>query len=257
MKLIKNLISTVKKQYFNLAFKSYELLDKTNPFDEAVLNNNTEFLIDYIKKGADINFQNSHGTSALHRSAQLLNFNAVYFLIKQGAKPDTKDKYGNTPLMKIAQKCSLKYDGSLSQFPPTKNKNEKHKTMCLKVAQLMIDAGSDVNSINQEGKSVLSEAVNHVNEKLTISLLAAGADILKPNNQIALAYAMARDSHEIIQAICDSADTEKKIDFIIKNVEGTGVYENKFRTQMEAKRRNLDLEQILPQKKEYVKKLKL
>ncbi|NQY04732.1 MAG: ankyrin repeat domain-containing protein [Flavobacteriaceae bacterium] len=51
-----------------------------------------------IKKGADINFQDKNGYSALHFAA-LNNKNRIAeILLKNGANPNLKDLYGNSPI---------------------------------------------------------------------------------------------------------------------------------------------------------------
>ena len=49
-----------------------------------------------IEKGADVNAQEQNGFSPLHVAVKMDNFALADYLLRNGALPELKDKYGNT-----------------------------------------------------------------------------------------------------------------------------------------------------------------
>lgn len=68
-----------------------------------------------ISRGANVNFQNGHGDSALSIAAALGRDEIAQFLIQKGASVDTRNRYRETPLHNAAGKGHLKVVKTLIQ----------------------------------------------------------------------------------------------------------------------------------------------
>ena len=89
-----------------------------------------------IKKGIDPNLQDNNGWTALHFAAQNNSYEATKELLENGAKVDIPDSHGNTALWRAAFSSSGYGE----------------------VIKLLLEAGSDKNKINNNGKSPLNLA---------------------------------------------------------------------------------------------------
>lgn len=65
----------------------------------ACWNNDIKVIEFLIKNGADLNYKNKYGTTALMASAFLGHHDAVKLLINSGADTNIKDKNGDTAIM--------------------------------------------------------------------------------------------------------------------------------------------------------------
>jgi len=61
------------------------------------------------QKSADIDILDKSGRSALHFAAQANNYDLIKYLYKQGANPELKDIFGNTPLKLATEKGSISF----------------------------------------------------------------------------------------------------------------------------------------------------
>lgn len=68
------------------------------PFGAAVFSGKTDFAEVFLSKGADINYRNTTGMSALHLAAIFGTRDMMEFLISKGADVNAKNNYGQTPL---------------------------------------------------------------------------------------------------------------------------------------------------------------
>jgi len=106
------------------------------------------------------------GETALHITIARRDLSWTSFMLGKGAKPDTRDKEGNTPLMLAAQ---LGFAEG---------------------AQLLLNRKANVNSTNMRGESPLIRAVQNRDLRMARMLLTAGAD---PDRADSLAGMSARD----------------------------------------------------------------
>lgn len=118
-------------------------------------------IVEYINDGASLNVSGKKFVSTpLIRAAELGMTDVVEMLLKNGATPDCADMMGSTALM-----WAGRYQGQAK----------------VKVAQMLIDAGADVNSVDREYGStpLISWTINSDdNSKYLDVLLKNGANVL-------------------------------------------------------------------------------
>jgi ankyrin repeat protein len=114
-----------------------------------------------IKQGVDVNIKDEKGHTALHIAAISDHNRVVKSLIKGGADVNAKDIRGNTPLFYV-----IAWGWDESRYAKRK----------IKIAKLLINAGADVNYIDDSQyygpRSLLSWAEN---PKIIKLLIKAGA----------------------------------------------------------------------------------
>ena len=112
---------------------------------QSIHDNNLELLKSYIQSGADVNHkidrwgdgsQVSTLVIASEKSWRRNDTEIVEYLINAGADVNTKDEYGNTPLMFAAKTPDI------------------YKSR-VKLIQQLIDHGADVNAKNNENDTAL------------------------------------------------------------------------------------------------------
>ena len=138
----------------NSSHLSYQQLyaNRTSPLIYAALGGAADCMEPLIKAGADVNFQDEMGNTALHAAAAHGFADCVQVLIKAGADVRKKTKTGFTPLH-----FTMKYDAA----------------DCM---ELLIKAGADINTATESGELPLYVAVGTNAVNCTKALLRAGAD---------------------------------------------------------------------------------
>ncbi|KAJ8672921.1 hypothetical protein QAD02_004182 [Eretmocerus hayati] len=112
-----------------------------------------------INAGADVNIVDKYGTTILHRAAYLGKPKLVRKLLSAGALVDPLDNRSNTPLL----------------LTVADNRISNDELLFLDIAQQLIFAGANVNTIDNQGKSILHLAAHLGKPKLVRKLLSAGA----------------------------------------------------------------------------------
>ena len=168
---------------------SADSLDSTAPakgfraiFEEMFLNHNTEIadsalylasenLDDdicnaLIQHGADVNHQNKHGMTALMSSSNHSDLTLAIALLNHGAKVMLRNEWGFTALhfSKMQALCAelLRRGANVnarddSGYTPLQVSCISGSDEC---CNYLIEAGSDINSVDNKGVSVLENAVN-------------------------------------------------------------------------------------------------
>ncbi|MFC1842726.1 ankyrin repeat domain-containing protein [Candidatus Dependentiae bacterium] len=90
---------------FMLMCKKYDEVQPSHfgcPLNRAISHGEKKYRFDYIvfllKKGCDVNQQDSLGETSLHCAVKIKDMNIVKYLVEKGAKIDVADKKGITPL---------------------------------------------------------------------------------------------------------------------------------------------------------------
>jgi ankyrin repeat protein len=170
-----------------------------------------ELLLD---RGADLNaigggFWDIEGFTPLHCAARDNREDIVKILLGRGADPNSKDKYGRTPLqlatdygcqdvVRVLRNFRGKKTGSASSSAPEKDISAKDlpliqatKARQINKVKLLIAEGTDINAKDREGKTALQIAARIVNPPMIEVLLDHGVDVRARDNEgkTALHYA--------------------------------------------------------------------
>ena len=139
----------------------------------------SDFLGQYIARGADLDVQDQCGNTLLHEAVRFRQIDMVEALSSAGAKLDIQNTQGNTPVHLAAMYSSLK------------------------ILQHLLLAGADKNTRNMRGQTPLHLAVIFSFQDLVEFLLSANADVLAKDHQgnTSLHYAAARNDCYILELL--------------------------------------------------------
>lgn len=137
-----------------------------------------ETILMWLNSGANVNWRDSLGRTALSRASLLGRENIVNILINFGADVDNADVYGYTPVY----------------IAVMKNRSE--------IVNLLTKSNADVNQVlHHDGKAPIHLAALNENFQIAQNLLNAGADITLRTHQgkSALDIATEKQNHEMIE----------------------------------------------------------
>ena len=168
--------------------KLFENFEDYDPYELMITppNKKAEMLIDEIRKpepnlnlvgdliliGANVDWQNNDGWTALHVCAYKNRPEILRMLIDAGADVNIQDNDGWTALHVCAYK----------------NRPE--------ILRMLIDAGADLNMQDNRGRTPLQYCVDWNHSRIAKMLIDAGADKTIPNNNGTLPYELA-DTQEL------------------------------------------------------------
>ena len=152
---------------------------------------NIEEIKTLINMGADINYKNDLGMTAMMRASHMNNGDVVDFLISNGADIDAQDKDGFTALA-----VAVRYDS-------------------VSVAKILLDKGAklDVKINNNKGKTLLITAAEWAAPEIVDMLIKYGekVNVADDEGNTALMFASKRGSPTIIKTlVMNKADVYKK-----------------------------------------------
>jgi ankyrin repeat protein len=134
------------------------------PLYEALERANDSVVELLIAHGAEINFQDFDGYTTLFYAVTDYNVNLVQKMLNYGANVNHRTKNGDTPLTWLT---------SFSNYVVS----YEHEESQLKIIQILIEKGVDVNATDNEGITALMQ-VSEVNEAESASLLLdSGAQV--------------------------------------------------------------------------------
>ena len=186
-------------------------------------------VIELLNKGADINFRDENGNTALFYGAVQGDEDILKILIEYGADINIKNNYGMDPLF-----YCLFYSSS----------NNKVKTM-----KKLIEYGADVNSKYDNGNNLLVNSACKGKIKIVKLLISKGASInvKDKNGRTALMEAIKHGYLKIIDILlkagaeCSNEEREK-IDYLIKERNDINFVNEKGETALLLAVANEDLE---------------
>lgn len=111
----------------------------TPPIHRAALSRDPAIIAAVIESGAKINSTDANGNNALHGAAEYGNIEGLVQLLKAGADPNVRNRLGISPLHRAA-------DSDSSVRAPQ--------------IKALIDAGADVNSVDDHLRAPIHVAVN-------------------------------------------------------------------------------------------------
>lgn len=141
----------------------------------------------FLKYDLNINIKSGTQTTPLIKACRNLNNKSIEILIKNGADVNLEDMYGYTPLMGYCSNIK-KYSNIEMIDLLLKHTDDINSEICetnalfiicehldnpraKKYAKRMIEMGADVNSMNDDGDSVLAKCCNYSNPKFNIELI--------------------------------------------------------------------------------------
>jgi ankyrin repeat protein len=125
-----------------------------SPLADAVANGRLEAAYGLIhEEGVDVNAAQGDGTTALHWAAYRLDADLVRELLSHGAKTDTQNRYGASPL------------------------SEAVKGGNAEIVEMLLAAGANAKAVNIDGETVLMLAARTGKADVARKLIDAGADV--------------------------------------------------------------------------------
>jgi ankyrin repeat protein len=209
-----------------------------------------------LDRGAPISAANNMGVTSLIMAASGGYPAVVQELIERGAKVDARDTWGGTALISAAMGTYLgQFQGIMSPghreciFLLLKAKaNVEFRKMGngdtaftlaarrndLEAAVALLDAGSDINAYDKEGKTALLYTLEEGRKEMRDMLLARGADVN---------YAERDDNFGALMRAAEWGDVELAKILLDKgaNVNAAGLWDRRTSLMRAAQRNNMDL----------------
>ncbi len=137
-----------------------------------------------VKKGALINAQNIHGVTPLMVATRIQNVELSKFLIQSGADVNLKDRNGNNALFNLINA------GNFDDYK-------------IEIANYLVDAKTNLNNQNNDGYTILHEAMNAKKHQLLKLFIEKGADTSLKNkkNKTALAQAIINSNMDAVKML--------------------------------------------------------
>lgn len=158
-----------------------------------------EILQFLISKGADINaYHHLEQCTALGFAAEEFRPEVVSVLLKAGAKLFFPEQITSNPMVK-----------AVTRLPKDATEREHQ----LQVLRMLLDAGGDVNSVDDKGRTPLMMAAETNNAEIVDLLLKNKADpnIKNQDGNTALHVAAQKGNHSIIQVLLLQGKTDPHI----------------------------------------------
>ncbi|XP_048064514.1 CARD- and ANK-domain containing inflammasome adapter protein [Megalobrama amblycephala] len=136
-----------------------------------------------LRQGAKLNLKDKDGRTALHRASERGRTAVALALVKAGADIHATDQTSKTPLHLAAQN---EHESTVKALVLEEKKSLKNQTTVLhmaaieddaKLAEVLLRNGALVDTRDGQRKTALYHAVRHGNEKTAAVLLKAGAQV--------------------------------------------------------------------------------
>ncbi|CAF1519354.1 unnamed protein product [Adineta steineri] len=184
--------------------------------------NGHELVVDILlRNNAKFTIKDSRQATALHHAAQRNYTKIAKKLLHAGCDVNAQDKLGWTPLMKACYFCSpdiiltLLEGGANIDAQTEQGRTALHElcrspslnneTLLAEIACILIEAGANVNQIDEDHFTPLIYAAYHNHPSVALVLLESNSLIDKTDKQgwTALHWAIDRDHSEIVQLLID------------------------------------------------------
>ena len=178
--------------------------DLKSPLVCAADRGQTKILNCLMTSGADVNYHDSSGITALHSAARNGHIDNVKRLVKSGADVNKNDRNGYTPLMVVAENGHDNCVAQLIKLGADVNIADDMGNTALmwasmadqyKCVSALIEAEADVNKANNHGYVSLMCAAKKGDDQWFSDLIRAGADVNKVNKLGSTAFTIASSQH--------------------------------------------------------------
>ncbi|KAH9489403.1 hypothetical protein Btru_056241 [Bulinus truncatus] len=199
-----------------------QLLMRKVSVEKSLLNTEDYNLIQMlITAGADLNYTDECGRTALHWAIKRKQMKTVQLLVESKANIEVKDLEGNTALL-----CSISRSHEITQYLIQSGScvncvNLKGETPLLLAVKLdtfdtfklLIENGSDIRVFNETGKSILNYPIERNQNNIVDYLIQLKIDVnvLTEVNEYPLMLAIDKMNIDIIKLLTDAgADVNQK-----------------------------------------------
>lgn len=142
-----------------------------------------ETVLMLLNSGANVNWKDSLGRTALSRASLVASENIVNILINFGADVNNSDVYGYTPVYIASMNNRFEVVNLLTKSNADVNQALNHDGKApihiaalnenLEIAQILIDSGADITLRTHQGKSALDIATEKQNREMIELFYAA------------------------------------------------------------------------------------
>lgn len=176
-------------------------IDLSAPLHYAVFRNHTEGVELLIVKGANVNALDSKKHTPLHLASQNGMKDIVTVLVKNGAQLELKDDYGRTPLVL----------GSRERGGP-------------EVIKILLEAGADVNSIDNSKFNALTLAAWRGNKEVVEILLNFKAKLPEDSNVLneLVSSSVQKGILRLFKIVIDTGFDVKKLPILLNDAASGG-----------------------------------
>ncbi len=143
-------------------------------------------VLDLLEKGADINYKNNNGFTALMNASIKGHTDVVRLLLEKGANVNHKNNNNDTALTRASSEGNIDIVRSLLENGA--KVNEKDKSSCtalmkastrghIEIAKLLLEKGATVNDISVYGETALTDAFNKGYIEVVKLLIESGTNV--------------------------------------------------------------------------------
>ncbi|HET9843039.1 MAG TPA: ankyrin repeat domain-containing protein, partial [Gammaproteobacteria bacterium] len=179
---------------------------------QACFKGNDKLVYLLSEKGTDVNLINKSGETALHiaASSKTIDKGVITKLIEKGAKINTEDNFGATPLMRaiINKNGTHKVQELLARGADVKAKDHYGNAALMYAAKCgnsaiipaLVQRGAYIDDCDFSGDTPLITAIKKDDVACVVELINNGADVTMQDN-VPLTWAECMDNAEIINII--------------------------------------------------------
>lgn len=184
-------------------------------FIRAVMQNQPRTVRQLLAKGVDVNTVDSKGNSALALAVREGNKEVIEVLLEGRARVDSKNQFGETPLMLASIKGDRMLSAQLLEAGASPSQPGWNPLIYAAVdghnelIRLLLERGADVNGASPNGTTALMMAARGGHQEAMLTLLEYGAKIDQANDAggTALGWAMDAGHQEIGELLIKAGAT--------------------------------------------------
>jgi len=186
----------------------------THPISSCNDKTRMEIIKTLLDKGAEVNASDNSGTysTPLRMAIGKRDLGLIKILVEAGADVNNEDEAGNTPVIQAV----MLGKADIVQYLISKGADVNHKNHVFRAAintparqagdypaivDILLKAGASLDEQDNEGNTVISEAVSMGNLEFLNSLFAKGAHLDRKSGEIALEKAIRNRNIEIINTL--------------------------------------------------------